>query len=292
VRNALSIVETVLTIDPAYGDAWATKAQIFKTLAGVHSRRAAEWRVGYANAAEYARQAIRIAPRSRLGYWALATIFDEQLNRRAAFDMYRRMQMLPGSDATTLQSYAWHLSEIGRGAEALKLADETILLDPLNPLSYSTKAVALGNVRRFAEAIEFTQRAENLAPERLGPRRGQAHFRLLLGDVAGARTILATLPPDDISRLTDEAVIAARTGNRAESVRLLQRLRQVSSDSGYYQQAQVLTQQGKLDEAILTLEKAWSARDPGLTFLLVDPMLDPLRHDPRFQVILKRLNLP
>jgi hypothetical protein len=40
------------------------------------------------------------------------------------------------------------------------------------------------------------------------------------------------------------------------------------------------------------LDKALASRDPGLTGILVDAMLDPLRTEPRFQAIVKKLDFP
>jgi hypothetical protein len=60
----------------------------------------------------------------------------------------------------------------------------------------------------------------------------------------------------------------------------------------YFQVAQLLAQLGRKDEAIAALESAWDNRDSGLTTVLVDPLLDPLRGDPRFDDIVKRLDFP
>ena len=48
----------------------------------------------------------------------------------------------------------------------------------------------------------------------------------------------------------------------------------------------------RTDEAIAALKLGWDKRDPGLTYLQIDPMFDPLRKDPRFQAIVKQLDFP
>jgi hypothetical protein len=50
---------------------------------------------------------------------------------------------------------------------------------------------------------------------------------------------------------------------------------------------------GELDEAFAWLEKAYEERDPELTYMKVpNRRFEPLRHDPRFQDLLRRMGLP
>lgn len=65
-----------------------------------------------------------------------------------------------------------------------------------------------------------------------------------------------------------------------------------SGDAAYFQQAEILAQQGQQDAALSALEKAYRARDQGLTSILVDPLLDPLRPTTRFQALVKKLDFP
>jgi hypothetical protein len=60
-------------------------------------------------------------------------------------------------------------------------------------------------------------------------------------------------------------------------------------DVSLYQQAQVLSQWGRRDAALATLEKAVLAGDAGLVRLRNDPMLDPIRNDVRFVAVQRRL---
>ena len=49
---------------------------------------------------------------------------------------------------------------------------------------------------------------------------------------------------------------------------------------------------GEKDRALTYLEQAYEEQDPALFYLKVSPLLDPLRSEPRFQVLLRRVNFP
>jgi hypothetical protein len=63
-------------------------------------------------------------------------------------------------------------------------------------------------------------------------------------------------------------------------------------DAASYQYAEIYADLGDKDRAFGALEHAWAVRDPGLMNIRVDAFLDPLRSDPRFEAIIKRMNFP
>ena len=86
----------------------------------------------------------------------------------------------------------------------------------------------------------------------------------------------------------------AMAGKRGEALKMLEELKQLSNrryvpPSGM---ATVYVGLGEKDQAFEWLEKAYEERDRWLVFLKVDASLDPLRSDPRFQDLLRRMNLP
>jgi hypothetical protein len=69
-------------------------------------------------------------------------------------------------------------------------------------------------------------------------------------------------------------------------------MHQSMGDGAHYQYAQVFAQQGRKEESLAALNQALAAVDPGLAFLQIDPMFDPLRTDPRFKRLIERLAFP
>jgi hypothetical protein len=56
-----------------------------------------------------------------------------------------------------------------------------------------------------------------------------------------------------------------------------------------YQQAEVMAQWGKSDDALARLRRAREVGDSGLSIIATDPMLDPVSNDPRFRKLVSDL---
>jgi serine/threonine-protein kinase len=292
MQRALALVDSAIAVDPHFADAFAAKALMLATIAGSMERSAAQSRATYQLAEASARRSIELAPRARPGYAALGISLDQQLYRRAAFDQFRKMESLPGSDADSLLNYAVFLAEIGRSQHALDLAGEAIEIDPLNPLARGIKTYVLAAARRYNDALKTLEESARLSPERYGSPTRRAHLLAMMGRDREAAAEFAKIDLEQASPIAkaEAAIVAARLGDRAKSDRLLASISH--GDGAYYQQADILAQQGKPDAALAALEKAYQQRDSGLTTILVDPNLDPLRANAKFQAFLRKLDFP
>ncbi|MDH4259314.1 MAG: hypothetical protein OEW16_03320, partial [Gammaproteobacteria bacterium] len=103
-----------------------------------------------------------------------------------------------------------------------------------------------------------------------------------------ARAEFAAEPAADL-RLTGLAIIEHRLGNAAAGRAALAELVRDQGDKVLYQRAQILAQWGERNVAIALLEKAHDVGDSGLVYTRNDPLLDPLRDDPRFAKLLNRI---
>jgi len=88
------------------------------------------------------------------------------------------------------------------------------------------------------------------------------------------------------------ALLAARTGDRAGAERMMAQAKQQYGAAASYQYGEICTQLGDRDRAFAEFDNAIAAKDAGLAYLKVDPFLAPIRNDPRYAALLRRLNFP
>ena len=86
----------------------------------------------------------------------------------------------------------------------------------------------------------------------------------------------------------------ARMGRADDARKLILKLQQHVQNEGVgrYEIALIYAGLGEKDQAFAWLEKSFAAHDKGLTYLKIDPCLNPLRSDPRFQDLVRRVGFP
>jgi tetratricopeptide (TPR) repeat protein len=286
-------VNAALALDPTYGDALAAKARVFLEFADTVTSVQDHLKFSVA-AEQLARQAVAVAPRSISARGAFAGILYYRLKIKEARRQYEIMTSLPGFSSgnwDNVAGYAYFLQSQGEYAKSLEIADRGVASDPLNPWTHHGRAQALFGLRRYAEAKAADERALALAPNLEWPKGWHALILMEMGKLDQAKAEFRRLKPSGVF-LAWEAILEWRRGNRAESDRLLAEIRRLSGQTSHVQLAEVLAQQGGRDEAIAELELAWTARDGGLQGIQSNEMLAPLRADPRFHAIVKRLDFP
>jgi hypothetical protein len=84
-------------------------------------------------------------------------------------------------------------------------------------------------------------------------------------------------------------VVYDKLGLHARAEAELAKYRAAQGDAGSYQYATIYAQWGNRTKALEWLDTAMRLRDPGLAYLKTDPLMDPLRKEPRFQTIERQL---
>jgi len=292
LQRALQLIDEALRLDPNYADAYARKALYLGSLGGAYASGSAEMTRARAEALRIAKEAITRAPKLARAHYALGRVYDGNIEIAKASIEYERALRLAPSDTAILRRYSYFMARIGKESESLGLADRVIELDPLDPDSYENRVGALFDARRYRDAIKFAEEVKLKSPDLFQSPLLLGDCFLLLGKFREAQQQYSLGRPDQWERLLGEALLLARSGDRSGAQKKLQRMQQLFSDAASYQYGEIYAQLGEKDRAIAALERAWTIRDGGLMNIRIDPMLDPLRGNPRFEAIVKRMNFP
>jgi Tfp pilus assembly protein PilF len=286
------LVDEAIRLDPNYAGAYTRRAFFTIRRGNAFSTSGKEFAQSRAEALPFAKKALSLAPDLSYAHAAMAAVQQGNFNIAAAAAEYRRAVELAPGDAQLVSAYSYFLSQTGTQAESLRLAQKALELDPLNDDSYENWVAALYDARRYDEAVRFAEETKRKSPELYDDPLQLGHCFVMLGKLRQAQEQYSLVKPDRWERLTGEAVIFARSGDRAGAEQKIKRMQSLYGDAASYQYAQIYASLGDKDRALAALEHAWSVRDPGLFTIRIDPLLDPLRNDARFQTIIKRMNFP
>jgi len=150
------------------------------------------------------------------------------------------------------------------------------------------EAVRAGRAQCPGEAASTTPGSEK-APVSSPSGRGLAY--LSLGEFEAARASCAT-PPLDWYNSFCLAIVYHKLNRQSDADAALAAVRAAYGDDASYQYAEIYAQWGNIPKALEWLETAYRTRDPGLLYLKVDPLLDPLRQEPRYKEIERKLKFP
>ena len=180
---------------------------------------------------------------------------------------------------------------MGRTDAGFASVRRAVVLDPLNPRSHYVLGRVLYFARRYDEAIAAWSAALSVEPKYKPAHgfRGLTYYAL--GNLESARSSCEFDPEYWLGQWC-LAVTYDKLGRRADAEAALTKLKAVNGDASAYQYATIYAQWGGTAKALEWLEKAMRLRDSGLEWLKTDPLLDPLRTEPRFQAIERELRFP
>ena len=287
-QQALAKFDEAIGIDPDYAAARALRSRTLGVI-GNQTNNTRERKSLYDESVAEAQRAIAIAPKFAPGFNALGyALFYGRLDVRGAAKPFEQAYALAKSDVDVFSRYAVYSARTGRFSQAETAIQRAVALDPLNATVFKSS----GNIKyaagRYEEAIEFGRKALELNPDRSTVHGDIGNACLMLGRLDQAKTEFEA-ESNDLIGLPGLAIVAARQGDAAEVQRVFDAVVETHGDNGLYQQAQILSQWGKSDEALATLERARSATDSGLVYLLNDPFLEPLHGTEEYRNLLGEL---
>lgn len=205
---------------------------------------------------------------------------------------YKRAIELNPNYAMAHNWYSQHLAFTGRSQEAIREAKRAQEIDPISPWTNSDIGFVSYLARQYDEAILASQKTLELDPD-----FAVAHMIIGLSYVQKHRYVegiaelqRAKANPDSRALLAYAYAVA---GESREARKILEELDQLSKQKyvSPFPIAVAYSGLGEKDRAFEALEKAYTERSWGMGMLGVNPIFDGLRSDPRFAMLLRRVNL-
>ncbi|MEP7325167.1 MAG: tetratricopeptide repeat protein, partial [Gemmatimonadota bacterium] len=294
VEKAIQHFEEAIREDPRFALAYTGLADSYAL--GV-DYRAAPVSEGLHRAKEEALKALALDDTLAEAHASLAWVaFIHEWDWETADREYRRAIELDPRYPSARQWHAWYLMAMGRMAESLAEGRQAVILDP-SSISIRRSLGWINYYARDADAAIDHIRKAILA----NPTQDESHFILgqalmLNGNYSQARAAFhEAAGPDgrNTNALSGLGRVAVLEGKLDEGRRILDELYQ-RSKVRYVSPVDFVklhNQLGDTDEAFRWMERAWEERRGWMVYLNVEPALDNLRDDPRFQEIRQRMKL-
>ena len=290
LTKAVAQFDEAIALDPQYANAYLGRGTLRMEYEFNFTADAGEAQRQGELALADVRKAAELAPELGAAHTAIGSKLSGELKFSEAAAQYEMGIRLSPGDARTYDGSARFLAETGRFDEAIAQSRRAIELDPVNPTIFATVAYTYYLARHYAEAIAVSRRALQFGPDNGFATGTMGLAYIALGDNEAARAAC-----DVPQRQWDDALCLAlayhKLGRQAEARATFDRMKQEFGEALSYQETEIYAQWGDVPRALDALERAFRTRDPGVSLVKVDPLLDPLRKEPRFQAIEQKLNI-
>lgn len=295
LKESIEDYEDALARDPSYAAAWAALGESLNLLS---MHRILTPRESFPRAKEAASRALAIDSTLADAHVALGTAaFYYDWDWAGAERHLRRAIELEPRHASARHILANLLVAMGRHDEALRTMNAAIANDPTSITLVSVSAFQLYEARRWDEAH---RRVRSVLDRDSSYAQGYALLGTLLiarGDPGGAIAAFERLQEligeDSYATAYLACAYAVDPARRDDALAMKPRLldlldrRKLSP----YDLVRFHALLGETGEAMRRLEETMARRDSGMVWLAVEPQLDSLRGEPRFQEMLREMKL-
>ncbi len=289
-RKALAYFQQAIALDPNFAAAYANLAGTYLLLAGANDFPSRETIL---KAKENALKALSLDDQLSTAHEFLGFIhFQYDYDFVAAEHEFKRALELDPNDASAHESYGVLLSLLGRHEEALSESRQAAEINPLSPSINSSIGMALIDARRYDEAIAQFKKALELDAYFIPSYNGLAIAYQMQGNYAetvqNRAKILEMLGNPQGAAFIRES-FAARGWQGF--LRAMIESQAPQAPPYIYIKATMYAELGENDKALEILNQLYQERSLFILAIKVDPRLDKLRSDTRFQDLLRRVGL-
>jgi len=291
INKSIEYFNDAIRLDPGYAAAYSGLADAY-TITGCGAPAGMPIQEAGPKAKAAALKAVELDENSAEAHTALGfqkLCYDGDPS--SAENEFKRAIALNPNYATAHHGYAVLL--LGwRDAEGMDQIQQALRLDPVSPNINGVFGNYLMETRQFEKAIEQFRKTVELDPQQYNSRTRLGFAYAVVHRYTEAEIEFKKaeeISPNSVTSLAALAYIYGLEGKKTQAERALSEIRPLAVKAGHpWLVCLVYIGLNQKDESIRWLEKAYEQGD--FYFNLKDPLLDPLRSDPRFQDLEGRVN--
>jgi len=280
-RQAIEHYDRATQVDPSFAPAYAGMAESYIVAWGWN---AASFEGGLQKGKVIAAKALEIDPDLASAHLAMGAAYVQEMDHENAERELRRALELNSNDPLAWQFHGLYRLWQGRFDEGIADQERARTLDPFSPIINTNLVRAFYFSRQYDKAIAQAQKTLKLEPGYGAAlawlERGYRHKGMLKEAYA---THLAATKPEDVHAVEQAYRSSGYRGVLALQAEADKRSGNLAAAARAYAQA------GDKEQALALLEECRRRHLTGLGSLQVEADFDPIRDDPRYKDLLKRL---
>jgi tetratricopeptide (TPR) repeat protein len=290
-QKAADYFTRAIAVDPGYALAYADLSDIYRSLVNGGLLDPTEYLPKARGAAQ---KALELDESLADAHYTLANLMTYAWDWAGAEHEYKRAIELNPNLALAHRWYATYLRLMGRHEDAITEIMRARELDPLSPGVNATVGYILSSAGRYDQAIEALKKTMELDRNYPYTHLFFGHTYTAQGKYAEAVAAYQQAIALGLDTPATHIVLGAayaHGGQRQRAEAILQRVSSSKEHVSACELAILLIALGERERALASLDEAYRVRDIQMQYLGVEPGFDPLRSDPRFQELLRRVGL-
>ena len=292
LEQAVALFEQAVTLDPLLAEAYSGLAD---TLVALGNHTYLDPKIAYAKARSAAQKALKLDNRMADAHASLGLIaFVHDWDFDEAQSQFGQAVDLDTGSVSAHHHFARFLCAAGKFESALDHARTALDLDPLSVAANVLLAIVDRCAGRHDQSILQLEKCRALFPDEF-----RVYYALAFSLAYGDRPSDAVEAAEKASQIGGRSVFAlgalgytqARAGAVDEARAILAELKDAAAKQYVcpYDIALIHVALGDFDDALDWLDRAYAVRDHALLFIEVDAALDPVRRDPRFAELARKI---
>jgi tetratricopeptide (TPR) repeat protein len=220
--------------------------------------------------------------------------FDRNYNQ--AFRQIKHALQLNPRLAGARSYYSICLAITGKHEESIDQGKKALDLDPLTPMAWINLGGRYYYARKYELCVENVMRSLEIDPEFTMTHYYLAYFysqmKMYNEALSEIHRVFRAFGRQNTQFLAAEAIIKACSGDHEGAESVVDEIMALSKEkyASSFWLATIYVTLGRADKAFEYFKIAWQSREVLMIFLNVDPVFDPVRHDPRFTALLEKMN--